>query len=384
MSTAAYLLLAFGAVIYLVTMWDVLKTTLSMHGGGPLTTWLMRAIDFAIARTSDKAPQDTPRGLARYSNLALTVALFLLWFLSLLFAATVMLTADPGSVTQVSESNNGAMWLNRLYFVGASLTTAGFGDFVPNGIYWQVLTTLIATSGLVVTSLGISYVVSIVAAVAAQRSLARRITNLGRDPESILAAFYRDGKFEGIGPALEALSGDLVTHTQRHLAYPAIHYVRADDDRDCLPAAIALLDETLTVLLYEAPVETLPPLQQLMTVRRAITAYLESIQSGFVRDLSEEVPAWPDIGFLAEDFGLVPARRERRMADDERRRLTLRRRLVRAGVLSQGLNWERLSDYLETPEEDWLDGDAAALIDSDALTAGRRAVGSRRGGGGAA
>ena len=360
MSITSLLLIGFGVVVYVVTMWDVLKTTLSMHGGGPLTTWLMRSIDYVIARSTDKEPHGTPRGLSRYSNLALTVTLFVMWFSGLLFAATALLSSSAESVTQVSEANQGPAWLNKLYFVGASLTTAGFGDFVPDGVWWQLLTMLVATSGLVVSSLGISYVVSIVSAVAAQRTLARRITNLGREPADILGLYHRDGGFAALGGAFEGLAAALITHTQRHLAYPAIHYVRADDDRDCLPAAIALLDETLTVLLYEVPTPALPPLPELMNLRRAITAYLESLESGFVRELTAEEPDWPRVDFLAEDFDLPRARRAERCASDEHDRLKLRRRLLRAAVDSQGLDWDRLAEYLETPSEDWLDGDAAA------------------------
>lgn len=365
MSIPSILLFALGAAVYAVTMWDVLKTTLSMHGGGPLTDRLMRGIDAVIRRSGEKEPRDTTHGIVRYSNLALTVAIFVMWFGGLLLAATLMLSADEDSVSQVSEGNAGPMWLNRVYFVGASLTTAGFGDFVPNGVHWQALTVLVASSGLVVTSLGISYVVSTVTAVVAQRALARRITDLGRSPEDILGAHFRDGGFADVGSVVDGLAGDLVTHTQRHLAYPAIHYVRADDDRDCLPAAIALLDETLTILLYEVPAEALPPRHQLFSVRRAVTAYLESLRADFVEEIEDDAPDWPAVDFLARDFGLAPARRGRHLDDGHAERLAQRRRYVRAAVRSQGIDWDRLGEYLETPEEDWLDGDAAALIDGD-------------------
>ena len=361
MSLTSAILLVAGVVVYGFTMWDVLKTTLSMHGGAPLTDRLMRAIDGLIARAGDKGPRERPPAIARYSNLLLTVTLFVMWFSGLLLAATLMLASDESSVTQVAESNDGAAWLNRLYFVGASLTTAGFGDFVPNGVYWQALTVVMATSGLVVTSLGISYVVSIVSAVAAQRALARRITHLGRCPRDILALYHRGGEFAGLGAGLASLAGELVTHTQRHLAYPAIHYVRADDDRDCLPAAVALLDETLTILLYDVPAAALPPVAELAAVRRAVTGYLESLRAGFVDDLPS-APPYPPVDFLYEDFGLLPEGRARRLDREDADRFERRRRLLRAGTDSQGIHWARLGDYLETPREDRLDGDAIARL----------------------
>ena len=359
LQTAVFL--AAGAALYILVMWDVLKTTLSMHGGGPITNGITRAIDRYIANSGKRAPQESARQSARYSNLLFTVLLFVTWFTGLLAASLLLSGAQPSSVTQVADSEQGYQWFSRLYFVAASLTTAGFGDYVPVDVYGQALTVVTATSGLVVTSLGISYVVSLVSAVAAQRALARRITNLGRSPVDILAAFWDGERFEGFGAVCESISAELLTHTQRHLAYPAVHYVRADDDRDSVPAAVALLDETLTVLLYETPVEALPPRASLIVMRRAIGTYLESLAASFVREVPE-APPWPDASFLYERFGLLPVGRTRAFTSGDHRAIDRRRGLLRAGVTSQGIEFARLWEYLHTPEEDRLDGDVVTAL----------------------
>ena len=53
-----------------------------------------------------------------------------------------------------------------VYFVGYTLFTLGTGDFVPHGGVWQVLTPVASLSGLFVVTFSISYLVSIIQAIA--------------------------------------------------------------------------------------------------------------------------------------------------------------------------------------------------------------------------
>ena len=357
MNVSAALLFAAGATVYALTMWDTVKTTLSMHGGGPLTMAVTRGIDAAIARTGDKAPDAAPTWVARYSNLLLTVALFTTWFGGLLGAAFLLMTAGEAAGYVLTDGS----WLDRVYNVGASLTRAGFAGLIPEGAYGKGLTFLVATSGLLVTSLGISYVVSLVSAVSAQRALAREITNLGRDPRDLLRLHFDGEGFGVLATTMGSIPNALITHTQRHLAYPAVHYVRADDDRDCLPAAVALLDETLTILLYEVPAEALPPHAPLLALRRAVTSYLESLHSGFALAVPP-TPPWPEVSFLYSDFGILPEGRTRGLDAEAQARLERRRSLLRAAVASQGIEWARRWEHLQYPAEDRLDGDVAVLL----------------------
>ena len=343
-------LLILGCGLYLLIMWDVLKTTLSLHGGGPVSVLITRTLDRVIAHV---AP------LRRYSMLVFTVSLFGVWLTALLVANTLILSTDASAVQQVSESNDGALWLNNLYFVGAALTTAGFGDFVPNGVLWQAITMLMALSGLIVTSLGISYVISLVGAVVSQRQLARRISNLGASPRRVLAAHYHEGSFARFGTHCTSIADALLLHTQRHLAYPVVHYIRATDNRSSLPTAIANLDEVLTVLLFEVPADAQPDLHQLIALREAITAYLESFKGIFKRD-SHEQPPWPATEWLREKWHMAPVRRAEHLPDAHRKALAERRSVLRAAVRSQGHEWHQLEDLLSTGGDDPID---APLLD---------------------
>ncbi len=368
MSTAEIIILVLGIALYALVMIDVFMTTLSMHGGGPLTTVVTRFVNMLVsfnidaARTSKNGEKEHKLSyFARYSHMFLTLSLFGTWFFGLTVAMTLVLSSDPSSVALANASEQGSVWLNRLYFVGASLTTAGFGDFVPQGVKWQIFTVIMAISGLVVSSLGIAYVVNLVSAVVAQRKLSRAISNLGSTPAEILAGQYHNGNFSEFGAVCHALADDLLMHTGRHMAYPMIHYVHAVDNRECLPVAIAALDDAMSILVFNVPKPAQPTFASLLALRRAVTAYLESLDETYLTDLPEE-PAWPEINFIAQHWTLIPEQRQLNLDEDERQQLSKRRRLLRAAVQSRGLVWDKMKDYLKAPKEESLDADLLALL----------------------
>ena len=362
------LLLALGALVYVTVMWDVVTTTLSMHRGGPLTNALTTIVDWCISAPPailGRNTNETPgaRFFANYSNLVLTVSLFAMWFGGLVLSLTVMLSSAPTSIMGSNPGGEGeaATWIERIYFVGASITTAGFGDFVPGGTGWQLFTVMTAASGLVVTSLGVSYVVNLVGAVLHQRQLARTITNLGSCPRDILAAHFDGETFAPFSDMCSALAIALLEHTENHLAYPIIHYVRADDNRDCLPAAIALLDESVGIALFELPPERRPAAHDLITVRRATTAYLESMRKIVSSELPEE-PPWPEVEWMRDLWDFTPADGRANLNAEECEAIARRRVLLRAAVQSQGLAWGQLHDSLAGEAEIGLDAQLLPML----------------------
>ncbi len=361
-------LFTLGFAIYALVMWDVLKTTLSLHGSGPLTNLIVGATNKLISAPPAKFGEDTNRSavvffFARYSGLLLTSILFVMWFVGLTVSLTLVLASTADSVTQNTDGS-GVDLFERLYFVAASVTTAGFGDYVPNGNGWRFFTIVTATSGLIVTTLGISYVINLIGAVVNQRQLARSIVNLGTTPTDILSAFYDTQGFAPFGDSLQSIGDSILLHVQHHLAYPMCHYVRADDNRNCLPAALAVFDETLTVLLYEVPKVYQPNLGHLFLARRAVSAYLENLRDIYI-DEADEAPPWPELTFLMTKWRIVPAGRERDLSENERESIRHRRRLLRAAVQSQGLSWDNLVESLRGAPDESLDAAFVPLFERE-------------------
>ena len=341
--------------MYGLAVVDVFVTTISLHGGGPVTNAMLRAAGRLLtARRPERgdvtAGRPLARAFARYSNLLLTLTLFLGWVTLVLAGATLMLVGGRLGAVATSSGEVPADGFELLYFAGVAITTLGFGDFVPDGTGWRYFTVALATTGLVVSSLGIAYVVNVVGASLQQRTLARRIHGLGATPRALLAAGWDGDSFGGLDAALGDLAAELVAHTQQHLSYPMIHYVRSDERHDSLPANVAVLDEALSVLLVDVPRERQPSTSALVAARRAVTAYLMSIEEIYLDDEHADLPAWPSVDFLGRFWNLPPGRGLRDLDGDELLGLERRRRLLHAAVLSQGRTWDDAMSSGDSPD----------------------------------
>ena len=353
-----YAAFAGGLAMYLTVMADVFITTISLHGGGPLTTWLLRLSHRLLASSAGgghpNAYARLVNGFARYSNLLLTLTLFLAWFGLLLLSLTFLLLLAPDAISGSGSEAVPTIW-QRLYFAGASITTAGFGDYVPGTTRWQFFTVLMATSGLVVSSLGVAYVINICGAALQQRRAARHITNCGTTVPSFLAAGWTGKDFTNLEPMLSSITADILEHTENHLAYPLVHYVRTDDIRDSLPSSIAVADEALTVLLLDVPQGLHPNPALVLGLRRAITAYLESINTVYIVDgpSNAGTPEYPSVEFLSRFWEITPRRGLLQLSDEERDGLERRRCLLHSVVESQGRTWEEALLQAKPPEESY-------------------------------
>ena len=349
-----YAFFAVGAAMYVLVMVDVFVTTISMHGGGPVTNAILGLAHAAFSGPPDKDDGEFERRrpvrafLASYSNLLLTLTLFVTWVSLLLVGLTLMMYVTPEAIERSGGAGVASIW-ERLYFAGASITTAGFGDYVPGNTTWQFYTVLMATSGLVVSSLGIAYVINIVGAGIQQRVCARYIFGCGATPRMLLAAGWDGEGFGGLDTVLANVTAQLLTHTKNHLAYPMVHYVRSDSQRDSLPSRVAVLDEALTILLLEVPARHHPARSVLVGARNAVTAYLESIDAIYLSDdiADAAAPPWPRVGFLREYWGIEPLDRRATLNRDERGGLARRRKLLLAAVESQGRTWRRAVGEVE-------------------------------------
>lgn len=81
------------------------------------------------------------------------------WLLLLWAGWTLVFSASPEAVLQDPEGVPADGWA-RAYFAGFSVFTLGVGDYVPNGPVWQLLTVVAVVSGLALTTMAITYLVS--------------------------------------------------------------------------------------------------------------------------------------------------------------------------------------------------------------------------------
>lgn len=325
------LLLALGIVLLAFAALDALWTTLWVNGGGgPLSGRLSAGLWWGL-RGVTRGERTWPLSIA---GPVVLVAVVLGWVTLLWAGWALVFSSDPAALSY-SDTGERPGWTGRIYFAGYTLFTLGIGNVVPGRGAWEVATAVASGSGFLFITLGISYVLSVLGAVVTGRAFAGSVGGLGTDAEEVVRRAWDGERYAGLTLPLAALSSQLDVLTQQHLAYPVLHYYHASDPAAAPAAAVAVLEEALTILRFGVPEDCRPPESVLEGARSSVQSYLETLQSAYV-DASDEAPRPPNLRRL-RDAGLPT------VSDDAfalaLRRLDLRRRNLLGMVEADARTW---------------------------------------------
>lgn len=281
----AYLVI--GVVLLVGTIVDILWTTLWPDGGagplaGRLSTGIWRATRW-VGRFWNRAKS--------LGGPAVLVGTLLMW-ITLLWAGWVFLFAsDEGSLNPSSGLE--VTWSGRIYFVAYSMFTMGNGDFKPAMGWWQIATSLTTATGMVIVTLSVTYVLSVVSAVAQKRSFAASVTGLGRRPEEFVVHAWNGRDFHSLDLTLNSLSSQLALLADQHKTFPVLHYFHAAERTNASAVAVAVLDEALTVIDAGTPDVDRNDVT-LRSARSSVDGYLSTLRSAYLTP-AEQPPPVPDL-----------------------------------------------------------------------------------------
>ncbi len=262
---------------------DIIWSTLSLGGGGPVT----RRLGAGLWRLS---------GGAAFAGPLILAATAAAWVGLLWFGWTLVFTGAPLAVIESSTRQAADHW-DRLFYAGYTVATLGLGDFIPQGALWQVLTVLAAFTGLVLITLGVTYYGGVLSAVAEEQQFAALIAALGEAPTAIVANAWNGRAFEGLDAVFVQLAPLVTLHAQRHLAYPVIHYFRPTDAEVAIAVQTARLGEALVLLRYFVAEEARPAPAALGLLYRSLETLLHTLHPAFI-GAPDEAPPLPDISRL--------------------------------------------------------------------------------------
>lgn len=309
------LLVAVGVLLVAAAVFDAVTTTIRVGlGAGPVTGRLAAGIQRAALATHDR--RHIP-SLLVFAGPGILVATLLVW-VTLVWAGWTVVFASADGAVLASTTGVPATFGERVWFAGQTVFTLGTGDFRP-GPGARVATAIAAFSGLSLVTLGLSYVIPVVSAVAGRRALAGHISSLGESPPEIVR--FARATPEAFVQYMTTLVPPLTLVAEQHLAYPVLHYFHARVPRESAAITVARLDEALTVLLSHS--EPAVAREAIQPVRRAIALLLDTLRGTFV-EREPEPPRSP--------AGLDgPAEVEERRA------------LLLALVLADGYSWEEVT-----------------------------------------
>jgi hypothetical protein len=323
-----YLLL--GAFLLAFVIIDLLWTTLWVDGGsGPISGRISSVIWGGLRRIGGRGS----RTLSLAGPIILTATL-LAWVALIWGGWTLVFAGDAGSLVN-AHADEPVTWTGRIYFVAFSMFTMGNGDFYPASGFWQIATSLTTASGMLFVTMGVSYVLSILGAVATKRSFAGSVTGLGRRGEDVVAAGWNGTSLHGLDLPLSALGSQLSMLVEQHRAYPVLHYYHSADSKNASAVAVAVLDDALTLIHAGVPHHAQPEPALVSGARSSVASYLETLNSAFITP-AETAPPPPDLARLRA-VGVPTLPDEAFMASTAD--LTLRRRKLLGMIHADAWEW---------------------------------------------
>ena len=259
-----------------------------------------------------------------------TIWIFLLWA-----GFTLIYVSDTNSVL-VGTDKSPTDTFEKIYHVGYTLSTLGIGDYVPGSDFWRVFTSFVSFVGLVTITMSITYLVPVLSNAIHKRSLSLQISSFGETPEEMVINSYNGKDFSDAESMLGNLSEAIFLYTQNHVAYPILHHMHSNNPTENIVLKLAALDEALTLFLFHVPTDLRPSQLQLQSVRRAVTAYLETVT---YLDLAPEPPPLPRFYIVEEFTGVTLERTTSPYRDEVYQALDKRRRLFYADIQYDGWEW---------------------------------------------
>ncbi|WP_394120001.1 ion channel [Planococcus donghaensis] len=283
-----------GIVLIVLCIIDFTWTTLWIDGGaGPVTDRLSSM----VWRMVKAIVGDHSKALSLAGPFVLSATLAM-WIFMLWCGWTLIFAGLADSISP-SSGTDPISWFDRIYFAGYLIFTLGNGDFSPKEGIWQIASVLATGTGMLFITLGVTYLISILSAVTMKRSFASSVHGVGETAEELVESAWNGDDFHDFDLLLDTYSEQLGSLTTQHIAYPVLHYYHAVSKNSAMPTAVAILDETLSLIKFSVPAEHHPNRLLLKNARSSVQQYLETLNKSFYRP-SEHNPSLPDFEFLRQ------------------------------------------------------------------------------------
>ena len=161
------LLLLAGLALLLLVFTDFVFTTI----GASIRPLLAGRVATAAFAAHKAAFGGTDRALPHHaSGPVVMVAVAATWILGIWVGWTLVFLSDPTSVTWASDGRVAELW-GTFGHAGRQVSTLGSGATDPQGATWYIVGVLGAISGMVVMTLGVSFILTTTATVTGGRAL---------------------------------------------------------------------------------------------------------------------------------------------------------------------------------------------------------------------
>jgi hypothetical protein len=330
-----YFVFFLGVILLLVTTADLIKTSLSVRGAGFITKRLSKSIWSLLLSINKKMGR---RKVLESGGAVILVSILINWLLLIWISASLLFISQPDSLMNV-ETNSPTTVVNKIFYTGYTLSTLGLGDIEPEGNFWDILTSVLSFTGLILISIAITYLIPVVSAEITKRRISVTINTIGGSVEEMLLNYWNGKDFKELEQPFIPLIDSIILHAQNHKAYSVLHFFHSSDKKEAFVLNITNLDETLTVLLHSIPSEQRPSYNVLIRLRKAISSYLITLPATFITP-GKKTPPIPLL-FALEKKGIKTISGS--IVDIEYEKLRTRHRLLLSLIKDDGWEWTDLS-----------------------------------------
>ena len=279
-----------GCLLIALSMVDVLWSTVSTRGGGPVAMRVASTCWWSLRWLSSVFPNSR---IQEFNSVAVLVLTFLAWVLPMWVGWTLIFSAPVDIIIDLGSEEPAGL-VDRAYFAGMIFLTLGTGDFIATTPGWRLLTIAAAINGLAVITLTITYLISVLSAAIDKRHLGASVLALGKSPRQMLLNGWDERGFAPLEDALRPLGRELMLHAEQHLAYPVLQYFHATEDRVSLLESVAVLEDATTLLSEAVEPQARASEVTICALRRAVDHYLRRVALAQAEDVINPPPL-PDL-----------------------------------------------------------------------------------------
>ena len=263
-----------GALLIVFTLCDALLTILSLQGGGPATSFITQLLWRGLLKIH--------RGFSSHRLLALSgpalmVLIVVFWYVTLYLGWFLVFHAFRGVVFD-STSLASASDLQTLYFTGVTISGLGYGDFIAREFPWTLYSTLAVSTGTLLTSLGLSYIITVVPVALQKKQIAYQLNALVGDPDELIRQLDSEDNVAFIWNQLFSAQVDGANFSTKYGAYPVVAYFHSMQINSAFPVAYL---KSSDILFYIAnhPVKAFrPPSTAIKTLHNMTNLHTRNLQ----------------------------------------------------------------------------------------------------------
>lgn len=325
------LLFSLGFLVFIAVIVDIVQTTLSLQGGGWITTrfssWLWR-ITLSITGKNGKS------SLLSHVGYVLIILIVFIWVILLWLSFFLILSSTENSVLNGTTKLSAGV-LEKLYYAGFTISTLGVGDYQGSNDFWRIITNIYSFTGLIFLTMSVTYLLPALSAVMDQRKLGISISSLGSNPQDIILNSWNGKNFDRLFSRSITIANDLILHSQHHWAYPVIQFFQNNEIEQSNILQLARLHEALYILEHCVRQEIRPADFQLAIFSVAFENYIHVLKEVSRNKIEKDVSPEMHLDKLTDEGLVLPS-----VQASEVKEIKEKRNIFYALVKSDGWDWQ--------------------------------------------